>query len=48
LAILIILIMQYLCPLTSSLLQPKRPSFTPIQNCRQNYRFVYFNLYSFR
>jgi hypothetical protein len=26
----------------------KRPSFTPTQNNRQNYSFVYFNLYDFR
>jgi hypothetical protein len=25
--------------------QHERPSFTPIQNKWQNYRFVYFNLY---
>jgi hypothetical protein len=26
----------------------KRPSFTPIQNHRQNYSLVYSNMYDFR
>jgi hypothetical protein len=34
----------YVC----SFLNVKRPSFTPIQNHRQNYRFVYSNFYVFR
>jgi hypothetical protein len=28
--------------------QCQTTSFTPIQNTKQNYRFVYFNLYIFR
>ena len=32
-------------PQPSFLLQYKRPRFTPIQNNRQNYNSVYFNLY---
>jgi hypothetical protein len=31
-----------------SFLYSKRPSFIPIQNYRQNYSFVHFNVYVFK